>query len=108
FGPNSHLGVAMLRRNRWPIGIGAMVVLGMGTQIAFGGDADKTDQVRSQLHGGKAKNVIFFLGDGMGTQEITAARYYQYGAAGRMNIDRNLFTGFQTTWPVKPREGPDF
>src|SRR6476620_5572178 len=92
----------MLRRNRWPIAIGAMVVLGMGTQIAFGGDADKTDQVRSQLHGGKAKNVIFFLGDGMGTQEITAARYYQYGAAGRMNVDHLPFTGFQTTWSVKP------
>src|SRR4051794_40706492 len=92
----------MLRRNRWPIAIGAVVVLGMGAQIAFGGDADQTDQVRSQLHGGKAKNVILFIGDGMGTQEITAARYYQYGAAGRMNVDRLPFTGFQTTWSVKP------
>jgi alkaline phosphatase len=96
----------MLRRNRWPIAIGAAVVLGMGTQIAFGGDADKTDQVRSQLHGGKAKNVIFFLGDGMGTQEITAARYYQYGAAGRMNVDKLPFTGFQTTWSLKPGTAP--
>ena len=26
---------------------------------------------------GKPKNVIFLIGDGMGTQEITAARYYQ-------------------------------
>src|SRR3954452_8201033 len=92
----------MLRRNRWPIAIGAVVVLGMGAQIAFGGDADQTDQIRSQLHGGKARNVIFFLGDGMGTQEITAARYYQYGAAGRMNVDRLPFTGSQTTWSVKP------
>jgi alkaline phosphatase len=96
----------MLRRNRWPITIGAAVVLGMGAQIAFGGDADKTDQVRSQLHDGKAKNVIFFLGDGMGTQEITAARYYQYGAAGRMNVDKLPFTGFQTTWSVKPGTAP--
>ncbi len=38
--------------------------------------------MRAQLHDGTAKNLIFFLGDGMGTQEITAARYYQYGAAG--------------------------
>src|SRR3954467_3906345 len=101
----------MLRRNRWPIAIGAVVVLGMGTQIAFGGDADKTDQVRSQLHDGKAKNVIFFLGDGMGTQEITAARYYQYGAAGKMNVDRLPFTGFKKTWSVKPGSGrllPDY
>jgi alkaline phosphatase len=98
----------MLTRNRWPIAIGAIVALGMGTQIAFGGDAGKTDQVRSQLHDGKAKNVIFFLGDGMGTQEITAARYYQYGAAGRMNVDKLPFTGFQTTWSVKPAAAPPY
>src|SRR5262245_21882960 len=96
----------MLKRNRWPIAIGAIVVLGMGAQVAIGGGADKTDQVRSQLHNGKAKNVIFFLGDGMGTQEITAARYYQYGAAGRMNVDKLPFTGFQTTWSLKPGTAP--
>src|SRR5262245_19189311 len=44
----------------------------------------------------------------MGTQEITAARYYQYGAAGRMNIDRLPFTGFQTTWSVKPAAAPPY
>jgi alkaline phosphatase len=31
---------------------------------------------------GHARKFIYFLGDGMGTQEITAARYYQYAAAG--------------------------
>jgi alkaline phosphatase len=48
------------------------------------------------------------LGDGMGTQEITAARYYQYGAAGRTNVDALPFTGFQTTWSVKPGEAPPY
>ena len=33
---------------------------------------------------GKAKYVIFLLGDGMGDSEITIARNYQYGAAGRL------------------------
>ena len=60
------------------------------------------------LHGGKAKNVIFFLGDGMGDQEVTAARYYQYGAAGHLNLDRLPFTGFQTTWSVKPAAAPPY
>ena len=72
---------------------------------ALGGDADKTDQLRAQLHDGKAKNVIFFLGDGMGTQEITAARYYQYGAAGRMNVDRLPFTGFDDHVVGQARRG---
>ena len=47
------------------------------------------------------KNVIFFLGDGMGTQEITAARYYQ-GVRNKLNVDRARYTGFDTTWSVKP------
>src|SRR4051812_19793284 len=87
-------------------GLAAIAVLGAGASLALGGQADKTQQIRAQLHGGKAKNVILFIGDGMGTQEITAARYYQYGAAGRMNVDRLPFTGFQTTWSVKPGTAP--
>jgi alkaline phosphatase/streptomycin-6-phosphatase len=52
-------------------------------------------------------NVIFFLGDGMGTQEITAARYYQ-GVHNSLNVDRMPFTGFDTTWSVKPGAGPNY
>jgi alkaline phosphatase len=91
-------------------GIGAVAALGLGASFAIGGQQDKAaqnDYAWGHQHGRTPKNVIFFLGDGMGTQELTAARYYQYGAAGRMNIDRNLFTGFQTTWSVKPGPGPD-
>lgn len=53
------------------------------------------------------RNVIFFLGDGMGTQEITAARYYQ-GVRNQLNVDRLPFTGFDTTWSVKPGAGPSY
>jgi hypothetical protein len=38
----------------------------------------------------------------MGDSEVTSARYYQFGAAGRLNLDRLPLTGFQTTWSVKP------
>jgi alkaline phosphatase len=37
---------------------------------------------------GEAKNVIFFLGDGMGPTTITAARIYQYGEAGALNMEK--------------------
>ena len=33
-----------------------------------------------------AKNVIFFLGDGMGPTTLTAARIYQYGEAGNLQM----------------------
>jgi alkaline phosphatase len=89
-------------------GLGAIAVLAAGAQFAVGGQPDKTRDTRAALHGGKAKNVIFFLGDGMGDQEVTAARYYQYGAAGHLNLDRLPFTGFQTTWSVKSDGKPDY
>ena len=88
-------------------GLGAVVVLGLGASFAAGGEQSNTDHVRSALHSGKPKNVIFFLGDGMGTQEITAARYYQ-GVNHRLNVDRLPFTGFQTTWSIKPAAAPPY
>jgi alkaline phosphatase len=51
--------------------------------------------------------VIFLLGDGMGTQEITAARYYQ-GVNNELNVDRMPFTGFDTTWSLKPAAAPPY
>src|SRR6476620_2885409 len=86
----------------------ALVVaaLGAGTAAAtgaFAGNPGKAEvrAIRTALHDRDPKNVIFLLGDGMGTQEITAARYYQ-GVHNPLNVDRMPFTGFDTTWSVKP------
>ncbi|HEY1149942.1 MAG TPA: alkaline phosphatase [Pseudoduganella sp.] len=35
-----------------------------------------------------AKNIIFFLGDGMGPATITASRIYKYGEDGSLNMDK--------------------
>lgn len=59
-------------------------------------------------HAAQARNVIMFLGDGMGVSEVTIARYYQYGAKGHMNMDDLRYTGFQTTWSLKPGAGPKY
>jgi alkaline phosphatase len=37
---------------------------------------------------GEAKNVIFFLGDGMGPTTVTASRIYKYGEAGSLNMEK--------------------
>ena len=37
---------------------------------------------------GEAKNVIFFLGDGMGPTTVTAARIYKYGEDGSLTMDK--------------------
>jgi alkaline phosphatase/streptomycin-6-phosphatase len=89
----------------------AIAALGAGTAAAtgfFDQHRDSTERaVAAALVDRHPDNVIFFLGDGMGTQEITAARYYQ-GVHNSLNVDRMPFTGFDTTWSVKSGAGPNY
>ena len=39
---------------------------------------------------GPAKNIIFFLGDGMGPTVVTASRIYQYGETGSLKFEQAL------------------
>ena len=63
--------------------------------------ADRTEQIRQAIRGGRARNVILFLGDGMGDSEITIARNYQVGANGRLAMDTLPLTGSYTTYSVQ-------
>ncbi|MEU1309710.1 alkaline phosphatase [Streptomyces cinnamoneus] len=56
----------------------------------------------------KAKNVILLIGDGMGDSEITLARDYTVGAAGRLNLDKFPMTGTYTTYSVDKNGKPDY
>jgi alkaline phosphatase len=58
-------------------------------------------KLQQQIQGGRAKNIILFIGDGMGDSEITAARDYQVGAAGRLAMDTLPFTGAVTTYALQ-------
>jgi alkaline phosphatase len=69
---------------------------------------DKVQVLAHQINDRKPRNVIMFLGDGMGDSEITAARYYYAGAGGHLRMDALPFTGEQTTWSVKPGPGPTY
>ncbi|MGY4643820.1 alkaline phosphatase [Cellulomonas sp. URHB0016] len=71
---------------------------------------DQTSAVRDAIKGGPARNVILFIGDGMGDSEITLARNYQYGAAGRFpGIDALPLTGQYTTYALDKVDGkPDY
>lgn len=102
-----------MRRSRFTAVLAAalsIATVGAGTAAATGAfnHHDSTEQaIRSALQDRTPRNVIFFLGDGMGTQEITAARYYQ-GVENELNVDRMPFTGFDTTWSVKPAASPPY
>ncbi|MCS0636884.1 alkaline phosphatase [Streptomyces sp. LP05-1] len=60
------------------------------------------------VQGGKAKNVILLIGDGMGDSEITLARDYTVGADGRLNMDKFPLTGAYTTYAVHEDGTPDY
>ncbi|SCE50135.1 alkaline phosphatase, partial [Streptomyces sp. OspMP-M43] len=53
-----------------------------------------------------ARSVILLIGDGMGDAEITAARNYSVGAAGRLAMDTLDASGRRTTYAVDERGRP--
>jgi len=58
-------------------------------------------QVQAQAqaqHEERAKNVIFFLGDGMGLNTLTAARIFHAGEEGELTIDRLPESAFVKTF----------
>lgn len=64
-------------------------------------DGDRTAHLRASIQDRPAKNVILFIGDGMGDSEITSARNYEYGAAGMLpGIDALPLTGQYTTYAL--------
>ncbi|WP_182047484.1 alkaline phosphatase [Curtobacterium sp. ME26] len=68
---------------------------------------DQTRTVQQAIQRAAAKNVILLIGDGMGDSEITIARNYQYGAAGRLpGLDALPLTGSYTTYSVV-KDGAD-
>ena len=100
------------RRAALIAGIGTVALAGTVASAAFI-DEDRSPDVRRAIESGTAKNVILFIGDGMGDSEITVARNYAYGAGGRMSLDELPLTGAMTTWsvredaPAKPDYDPE-
>jgi len=73
-------------------------------------DGDQTAAVQKAARKGPAENVILLIGDGMGDSEITLARNYAEGAAGRFKgIDALPLTGSYTTYSLnKQTRKPDY
>ena len=75
-----------------------------------GADTDRSDALKDAVRSGTARRVILFLGDGMGDSEITIARNYAVGAAGRLSMDSLPFTGAYTTYALQESDPskPDY
>ena len=89
------------QRNLFVVATFVLAAAGLaGAAVAQNGNPDPTTAARQAIEGGKAKNVILFLGDGMGDSEITVARNYLEGAGGRLAMDSLPLTGEYTTYSV--------
>ena len=73
-------------------------------------DGDQSATIAGEIKPGHARNVILLIGDGMGDSEITVARNYAKGAAGRFaGIDSLPLTGQYTTYSLAKATGlPDY
>ncbi|MCQ3998430.1 alkaline phosphatase [Aeromicrobium sp. 636] len=70
---------------------------------------DQTKIVKKAIDGSRPDNVILLVGDGMGDSEITSARNYVHGAAGRFpGIDALPLTGQYTTYSLTKDGKPDY
>lgn len=71
----------------------------VGECAQFGTEGQQVDKA-------KAKNVVVLIGDGTGDSEITAARNYLKGSAGRFEgLDNLDYTGYQTTFALDKETG---
>ena len=90
--------------------IGLVAVVAALPVAAVARDGDRSSELQRAIDGGRARNVILLIGDGLGDSEITIARNYAYGAAGRMALDSLPLTGAMTTFSVQEADplAPDY
>ncbi|MEU1408446.1 alkaline phosphatase [Streptomyces sp. NPDC005728] len=101
----------MLRPTRRHLTVATALVAATTAAVAVtttAGAFDSAQQAKDAIKGGKAKNVILLIGDGMGDSEITLARDYTVGANGRLNMDKFPLTGAYTTYAVHADGTPDY
>ena len=102
---SSHSRRASSRRPRRAIAVAAallVVIASAAVAVAATGLGGNDDDP-------PARNVILFIGDGMGDSEITSARNYEYGAGGRLpGIDALPSNGRFTAHSLSRDGSPDY
>ncbi|MCW2761701.1 MAG: phoA [Marmoricola sp.] len=121
------------KRSAITLGVAALALLAAGTSTVaaesqlplinrtakgqvdqFGGAArlrgDQSQLIKDSIKSTHARNVILFIGDGMGDSEITVARNYLEGAGGAFKgLDALPLTGQMTHYSVLKDTGkPDY
>src|ERR687891_551516 len=92
-------GGAMTVRRGWK-GIAMLAVLTAAATAATTARGGFNDQDDDRQGGGRrrARNVIFFIGDGMGVSTVTATRIYSVGVDGQLVVDQFPHTALSRTY----------
>ena len=75
------------RQLTW-IGATVAVVAAVAGVASARGSVQDPSFMQNNNSGRRARNVIFFVGDGMGVSTITATRVYSVGVAGQLVVDQ--------------------
>jgi len=76
----------------------AAAALAVAGATVVAGNDDGPSKVELRHNGRRAKNVIFFVGDGMGVSTVTATRVYSVGVAGELVMDQFPYTALSRTY----------
>ena len=80
------------------MGFSAAVAMGVaGAAVIARGPSDRQDD-QERSSGRRAKNVILFIGDGMGVSTVTATRVYSVGVSGQLVVDQFPYTALSRTY----------
>src|ERR1700754_2905452 len=92
--------------------MGTIAAVGIATgaaAVAVGQSGpDKSATLKAEINTSKPKNIILFIGDGMGEQEVSSGRYYGKGAAGRLNMAAMRSRGDVPPSTVGPAAAPPY
>ncbi len=94
------------KRTKLVVGFATCALVAAPVAAFAGGHGDNTRAAKKAIIGGKARNVILLIGDGMGDSEITSARNYQVGADGRLAMDTLPLTGATPPMPCRRTSRP--
>lgn len=90
---------SVARWRRFGVTTAALAVVSAGVMAQSGPAQGRAERSGDEWGGrGRAKNVIFFVGDGMGVSTITATRVYSVGLDGQLVVDQFPYTALSKTY----------
>jgi alkaline phosphatase len=87
-----------MKSGLWRGGAAIAVLFASATAAAVASGAFRDQDEGQRYTGRRARNVIFFIGDGMGVSTVTATRVFSVGVDGQLVLDQFPHTALSRTY----------